>query len=70
MTRMMLAGFAGVFSFAFGGTLLLYMVYQLITRVNVPAEAVSVFGFLSFVLVGLGLLLIVQEAKPETQSSA
>ena len=65
-----------VIVFALGGAMLLYMFYSILDNVGKPWidqrlflwAFVAPFGFLSFALIGGGLLLIIQSQKERTKT--
>ncbi len=60
-------GLMGVFAFAIGGTITFSMLFFVLTRGNeIQGNSVSVFGFLGFLLIGLGIWLILRDVKPES----
>ncbi len=60
-------GLMGVFAFAVGGTILFSMLFFVLTAGNeIQGDSVSVFGFLGFLLLGLGIWLILRDAKTES----
>ncbi len=50
-----------------GGTLLFYMLCTVLTRGTLNETGFGFFGFLGFLLVGLGLWLITHDEKPDTK---
>ncbi len=60
-------GLMGVFAFAIGGTILFSMLFFVLTASNeIQGDSVSVFGFLGFLLMGLGIWLILRDTKTES----
>ncbi len=60
-------GLMGVFAFAIGGTILFSMLFFVLTRGNeIQGDSASVFGFLGFLLLGLGIWLILRDMKTES----
>ncbi len=60
-------GLMGVFAFAIGGTILFSMLFFVLTAGNeIQGDSVSVFGFLGFLLMGLGVWLILRDVKTES----
>ena len=68
-------GLAGIVLFSVGGTLLMFVLHFMLkdVYVNNVMDWVSFFGWMSlfsfvgFLLVGLGLMLIIKSVKAETQ---
>jgi len=57
-------GILGAFIMAIGGVFLFYFLYELTTdyfqKIPSPEELVAILGFISFLSIGLGFLLIIQ----------
>jgi len=68
MTKITINEIIGVLLFACGGALILYSIYQL--KVSVLDEVeIGVIGFLSFLVIGVGLWLIVSSNKCSTNKN-
>ena len=69
----------GPLSFALGGTMLIFVFYNIILHPQLMGYDESVvlswivqnalFGFIGFLLVGLGLWLIIRDARRETKQN-
>ena len=69
----------GLLSFALGGTMLIFVFYNMILHPQLMGYDQSVvlswiaqdalFGFIGFLLVGLGLWLIIRDARRETKQN-
>ncbi len=70
MIRLVALGFGGALSFTIGGALVFFLFSQIIQGNGPPGEGVGVFSFLGFLLVGLGLVMIVQDGKTENKPNA
>jgi hypothetical protein len=67
-------GVVGVFLLAFGGAILFEALFYLLHSGEYGASSIGVapydiLGFIGFLFVGLGLLLIVQSGKPEMKEN-
>jgi len=63
-------GILGAFVMAIGGAILFYFLYKLTTNyfqnfLPSPDSLVALLGFISFLFIGLGLLLIVQSGRKD-----
>ena len=63
-------GILGAFTMAIGGAFMFYFLYKLTTNYfqNIlpsPESLVAILGFISFLFLGLGLLLIIQSGKKD-----
>jgi Na+-transporting NADH:ubiquinone oxidoreductase subunit NqrD len=66
---MAVLGILGAFLFALGGALLFNILFEVLTRGSeFNQTGLSVFAFLGFFLVGLGLWSIVHDAKAVGQN--
>jgi hypothetical protein len=67
-------GALGAFVLAFGGAILFEALYNLLNSGEYGASSIGVpgydiLGFIGFLFIGLGLLLIVQSGKPEMKEN-
>ena len=62
-------GILGAFVMAIGGAILFYFLYELTTayfqRFTSPDSLVAILGFISFLFLGLGLLLINESGRED-----
>ncbi len=66
---MVASGLGGALSFAFGGTIVLYVFLQTLQGHGPSGGGFVVFSFLGLILVGLGLFLIVQDGKIQAKQA-
>ena len=64
---MVILGFGGALSFAVGGTLVLYVFLLTLQGRGPSGDGFAVFSFLGLLLVGLGLVMIVEDGKHPTK---
>ncbi len=62
--------FGGLLSFAFGGTVLLFVLLDMLQNYNGPPGSslpleVAILGFIGFLLIGFGLFVNMKSAKKE-----
>lgn len=62
-TRNEIRGYSGVVYFSVGGAIAFYILYTLLIEVTPTAEVALIGGFVSFLLMGFGLLHIIKSNK-------